>query len=111
MTAAYAQAFQASGIEMRQLGYRISDLIGEQYFFKQTALASMRNLRGRHEAQDLWSPAESLGNIGAAVVPVMIGMAMAAAAKHYAAGDPVLIEAAGDDGACGVALLTAGRMR
>lgn len=111
MTAAYAQAFQAAGIEMRQLGYRISDLIGEQYFFKQTALASMRNLRGRHEFQDLWSPAESLGNIGAAVVPIMIGMAMMAAAKGYAAGDPVLVEASGDDGACGVALVTAGRMR
>ena len=111
MTAAYSQAFQAAGIEMRQLGYRISDLIGEQYFFKQTALASIRLLRGRHDFQGLWSPAESLGNIGAAVVPTMVGMALAAAAKRYDDGDPVLIEASGDDGACGAALFTAGRMR
>ncbi|MGB8813287.1 MAG: 3-oxoacyl-ACP synthase [Paracoccaceae bacterium] len=108
MTNAYAQAFDAAGIEMRQLGYRISDLIGESYFFKQTALASIRLLRGRHDFQGLWSPAESVGNIGAAAVPLMIGMALAAAAKGYHGGDPVLIEASGDDGACGAALFTAG---
>lgn len=104
MTAAYDAAFGETGIEMNRLGYRISDLIGEQYWFKQTALASIRLLRGRHEFQDLWSPAESLGNIGAAAVPVMVGMAWTAAAKGYAAGNPVLIEASSDDGACGAAV-------
>ena len=110
MTAAYAQALKASGLEMRDVGYRISDLIGESYFFKQAALASLRLVRGHHGFQDLWSPAESVGNVGAAVVPMMVGMAMTAARKSYAAGDPVLIEASGDDGACGAALFTAGRM-
>jgi 3-oxoacyl-[acyl-carrier-protein] synthase-1 len=107
MTAAYRGALNEAGIEMNRLGYRISDLIGEQYWFKQTALASLRLVRGAHDFQDLWSPGESLGNIGAAVVPVMIGMAFAAAAKGYAAGDPVLIEASNDAGACGAAVLSA----
>ena len=104
MTAAYDIAFRETGIDMNRLGYRISDLVGEQYWFKQTALASIRLLRGRHEFQDLWSPAEALGNIGAAAVPVMVGMAWTAAAKGYAAGNPVLIEASSDDGACGAAV-------
>ena len=64
-------------------------------------------LRGRHDFQDLWIPAESLGNIGAAVGPLMIGMAWTAARKRYAAGDPVLIEASSDSGACGAAILRA----
>lgn len=104
MTAAYNAAFQQAGIEMNQLGYRIADLVGEPYWFKQTALASLRLLRGRHDFQDLWSPAESLGNVGAAVGPVMIGMAWTSVMKQYSAGNPVLIEASNDVGACGAAV-------
>ncbi len=37
----------------------------------------------------------------------MIGMAHAAARKGYAAGNPVLIEASDDSGACGAAILAA----
>lgn len=107
MTAAYSTALNEAGIEMNQMGYRISDLIGEQYWFKQTALANLRLVRGGHGFQDLWSSAESLGNIGAAAVPVMMGMALAAASKGYAAGNPALIEASNDAGACGAAILAA----
>jgi 3-oxoacyl-[acyl-carrier-protein] synthase-1 len=105
MTAAYDAAFKETGVEMNRLGYRISDLIGEQFWFKQSALASLRLLRGRHEFQDIWSPGESLGNVGAAVVPLMIGMAWTASHKGYAAGNPVLVEASNDAGACGAAVL------
>ncbi|MHC2300748.1 3-oxoacyl-ACP synthase [Rhizobium mongolense] len=107
MTSAYRAALQETGIEMSRLGYRISDLIGEQYWFKQSALASLRLVRGAHGFQDIWSPAESIGNIGAAVVPLMIGMAFTAASKGYAAGDPVLVDASNDAGACGAAILAA----
>ena len=43
--------------------------------------------------------------------PLMIGMALTAAVKGYAAGNPVLIEASGDDGACGCAAILARRGR
>ena len=45
MTAAYRAALDQTGIEMNGLGYRISDLVGEQYWFRQTALASLRLVR------------------------------------------------------------------
>ena len=105
MTSAYRAALHEAGIEMSRVGYRIADLVGEQYWFKQSALASLRLLRGRHDFQDIWSPGESLGNVGAAAVPIMIGMAFMAARKGYAAGNPVLIEASSDSGACGAAIL------
>ena len=105
MTAAYRAALTETGIAMNRLGYRIADLIGEQFWFKQSALASLRLVRGAHGFQDLWSPAESLGNIGAAAVPLMIGMAWTAAARGYAAGDLVLVEASGDSGASAAAVL------
>lgn len=108
MTQAYRAAFAEGGIGMNRLGYRIADLIGEQYWFKQSALAALRLVRGAHEFQDLWSPAESLGNVGAAAGPLMVGMAWMAAQGSYAAGDPVLIEASNDKGACAAALGRAG---
>ena len=105
MTSAYSKALDEAGIDMSRVAYRIADLIGEQYWFKQSALASMRLLRGRHDFQDIWSPTESVGNVGAAVGPMMIGMAFQAASKGYAAGNPVLIEASSDNGACAAAIL------
>lgn len=101
MTSAYRMAMEEAGVDLAHVEYRISDLIGEQYWFKQSALAHMRLERGRKEFQDIWSPAENVGNVGAAVVPVMLGIALAAMQKGYAMGSPVLIEASGDDGACG----------
>lgn len=105
MTSAYRAALDEAKVDLAHVEYRISDLIGESYWFKQTALASLRLERGRKEFQDLWSPGENVGNIGAAAVPVMLGMALAAVQKGYAGGSPVLVEAAGDDGACGAAVL------
>ncbi len=107
MTSAYRAALDETGIKLAQVGYCISDLIGEHYFFKQPALAQIRLIRERKEFQDQWSPAESLGNVGAAVVPLMVGQAMMAAEKGYGAGNPVLIEASGDTGACGAAVFHA----
>lgn len=104
MTAAYRNALDEAGVDLATIDYRISDLIGEQYFFKQSALAALRHACGRKEFQDLWSPGENVGNIGAAVVPSMIGMALTAAQKDYSGGSPLLIEASGDDGACGAAV-------
>lgn len=105
MTQSYKLALGEAGTDLAGIEYRISDLIGEHYFFKQAALASLRLERGRTEFQDLWSPGESIGNVGAAVVPLMIGHALIAARKGYAMGSPVLVEASGDDGACGTAVL------
>ncbi|MDA8587055.1 3-oxoacyl-ACP synthase [Rhodobacteraceae bacterium] len=104
MVAAYRQAFEASKTQLGGIEYRISDLIGDKFFFQQAALTTLRLERGRSEFQDLWSPAESLGNVGAAVVPIMIGQALYASQKGYSMGSPLLIEASGDEGACAAAV-------
>lgn len=109
MTRAYDLAMTEASVDLAHVEYRISDLIGEQYFFKQAALASLRLERGRIPFQDLWSPAESLGNIGAAVVPVMAAQLMMAERRGYAPGSPALMEGSGDDGACGAAVFHAVR--
>lgn len=107
MTSAYRQALEGSGITFDRIDYRISDLTGEAYFFKQTALSMQRLLREHRELQELWTPTECIGNVGAAAVPIMIAWALEASVKRYAPGNPVLIEASGDDGTCGAAVFFA----
>jgi 3-oxoacyl-[acyl-carrier-protein] synthase-1 len=105
MTAAYRAALGEADVDYELVSCRIIDLVGEQFWFKQTTLANMRVERAHVPFRDIWSPAENLGNVGAAVVPLMIGMAFLAAKKGYAPGSSALIESSGDDGACGAAIV------
>lgn len=108
MVTALKQALAAARLTMAQIGYRIADLSGEQYAFKEADLAVSRILRGRHEFQDLWHPADCIGETGAAAVPSMLAIALAAARKGYAAGDPVLAHCGNDDGRRAAIALSAG---
>ncbi|MBU3031495.1 beta-ketoacyl synthase N-terminal-like domain-containing protein [Paracoccus marinaquae] len=104
MTAAYQAAFIQSGLGHSDIGIKIGDLIGESFWFKQTALSMLRTQRERSGVQPIWPIAASLGNIGAAVVPLMLGWAFEAQRKGYSGGRPILIEASADDGACAAAI-------
>ncbi|RNF35934.1 3-oxoacyl-ACP synthase [Paracoccus methylarcula] len=107
MTAAYQAAFAESGRRHSDIGIKIGDLIGEAFWFKQTALAMLRTQRERSEVQPIWPVAASLGNIGAAVVPLMLGWALEAKPKGYGGAGPILVEASADDGACAAAVAEA----
>ncbi len=93
MTRAYQIAMEQAQVDLAHVEYRIRDLSGEVFFFKQSTLAALRLERGRREFQDLWSPGESLGNIGAAVVPVMLAQLLTAETRGYAPGSPALWKA------------------
>jgi 3-oxoacyl-[acyl-carrier-protein] synthase-1 len=108
MVAALQQALRAAGLTMAQIGYRIADISGEQYAFKEADLGVSRILRDRHEFQDLWHPADCIGETGAAAVPGMLSIALTAARKGYAAGDPVLAHSGNDDGRRAALVLSAG---
>lgn len=107
MTAAYRMAFAQSGRRHSDIGIKIGDLIGESFWFKQTALAMLRTQREASDVQPIWPIAASLGNIGAAVVPLMLGWALEARRKGYGGAKPILIEASSDDGACAAAVAEA----
>jgi 3-oxoacyl-[acyl-carrier-protein] synthase-1 len=108
MVAALQQALAAAGLTMAQIGYRLADISGEQYTFKEADLAVSRILRERHEFQDLWHPADCIGETGAAAVPGMLAVALTAIRKGYAAGDPVLAHSSNDDGRRAALVLSAG---
>ncbi len=105
MTRAHELALDQAGCRHSDLVLKMGDLIGEAYWFKQMALAMLRLQRERSAVQPIWSLAASLGNIGAAATPVLLAWAMTAAARGYVPPGPIILEASGDDGACGAAVV------
>ncbi|MDA7418773.1 hypothetical protein PGB34_20560 [Xenophilus arseniciresistens] len=95
---AVRQALADAGCQMQHIDYRITDVSGEQYYFKEAALALSRILRVRKEEFDIWHPAESMGESGAAVGCAIVAEACAAARKRYARGPNVLLHMANDAG-------------
>jgi 3-oxoacyl-[acyl-carrier-protein] synthase-1 len=97
-----SQAIKASlneaGCQMHDMDFRITDNSGEQYYFKEAALALSRTLRQRKEEFDIWHPAECTGETGAASGVAVIASAQAACGKGYTKGPNVLAHWANDDG-------------
>jgi 3-oxoacyl-[acyl-carrier-protein] synthase I len=98
LSTAIKASLAEAGREMFDVDYRIADLSGEHYYFKEAALALTRTLHKRKEDMDLWHPAECIGEAGSVIGPAMIAVARAAAGKTYAPGPNVLIHAANDAG-------------
>ena len=96
LTQAIKAALGDSGKTFKELDYRITDNSGEQYGFKEAALAITRLLRERKEEFDIWHPADCIGEVGAATVPLVLGVALIAARKGYAPGQGVLCHFSAD---------------
>jgi 3-oxoacyl-[acyl-carrier-protein] synthase I len=98
MVAAFRGALADSGMTLGQMDYRITDLSGEQYGFKEASLALSRVLRERKAEFALWHPADCIGEVGAAAVPAVLAVALAAATKGYAPGPRAISHFAADGG-------------
>jgi 3-oxoacyl-[acyl-carrier-protein] synthase-1 len=105
MTRAVGAALSAARIRMSDVDYRITDINGEHYKFKEAGIALMRffddNTPPRLLASgspqfDLWHPIEYLGEIGATIAPLILGFAQHAGNKGYAPG-PVALCHVSDD--------------
>src|SRR5262249_36695421 len=82
------QALAEAGWGFHELEFRLADLTGESYGFREHALAHARLMRVvRLEDHPLWHPAESIGDTGAAAGVVLLVLAAVAFAKGYAPGD------------------------
>lgn len=98
LSAAIKAALADAGCQMQSMDFRITDLSGEHYYFKEAALALSRVLRVRKEEFDIWHPAECTGEAGAASGMTIVAGAWAAARKRYAPGPRVLAHMANDAG-------------
>jgi len=98
LTKAIKAAVDDAGGSLANVDFRIADLSGEQYYFKEATLALSRTLRDRKERFDLWHPAECTGEIGATAGVSMLAVVDAACRKGYADGPNVLAQFANDRG-------------
>jgi 3-oxoacyl-[acyl-carrier-protein] synthase-1 len=105
LTQAIKQSLSDAGCAMHDLDFRITDNSGEQYYFKEAALALSRTLRQRKETFDIWHPADCIGEVGAAIGVVALAVAMASTAKGYAIGPNILFHIGSDTGERAAAVL------
>lgn len=84
--------------------YRIADTSGEQYYFKEASLALSRAVRYRKQNFELWHPAESMGEGGAATALACLVVAYIAATKQYAPARQTIVHFGNDDGSRAVIL-------
>ncbi len=98
LVAAIKGALADAGCGMGDLDFRITDLSGEQYGFKESSLAVSRILRVLKDRFDIWHPSDCVGEIGAAIMPVMLGVLLAATRKNYSLGSMALCHGTKDSG-------------
>jgi 3-oxoacyl-[acyl-carrier-protein] synthase-1 len=98
LTHAHKMALADWGRSMDDVDYRITDLSGEHYYFREAAFAFNRLARAPKEESELWHPAESIGAGGAALAGVCLALAQAAVERGYAPGTTALLHFSEDGG-------------
>jgi 3-oxoacyl-[acyl-carrier-protein] synthase-1 len=84
-------ALEDAGFGFHEMDWRISDVTGEEYGFKELALAEARLARViRKQGQPVWHCADSIGDCGAAAGIIQLVIAERALRKAYAPGDSVI---------------------
>jgi 3-oxoacyl-[acyl-carrier-protein] synthase-1 len=105
LTAAISGALAEAGRDAHELDFRISDASGEQYYFKEAALAVARVLRQAKEEFDIWHPADCVGEVGSVSGLAGVAVANAACRGGYAPGRRILLHLANDAGQRAAVLL------
>ncbi len=98
LVAAIKESLGDAGCDMGDLDFRIADISGEQYYFKEASLAVLRLLRKRKETFGIWHPADCVGEVGSALAAVMLIVAKLACEKAYTKGNQILVHLGDDDG-------------
>jgi 3-oxoacyl-[acyl-carrier-protein] synthase-1 len=87
-----------AGLEMTDLDFRITDLSGEQYHFKEASLALSRTLKTPKPEFDIWHPADCIGDVGSVLGVVILVVLKTACEKNYSKGHKILVHMGNNDG-------------
>jgi 3-oxoacyl-[acyl-carrier-protein] synthase-1 len=98
LTEAIKSALVDAQCELHDLDFRITDISGEHYYFKEAALALSRILRMRKHDFDILHPADCIGECGAVAGVAMLAVVDVACHKGYARGWNILAHMANDAG-------------
>jgi 3-oxoacyl-[acyl-carrier-protein] synthase-1 len=98
LAAAVRAALHDAGCGLHQVDYRIADVSGEHYYFKEAALMVGRLARAPRAEPEIWHPAECIGETGALAGLAVFAVAETAARRGYAPGSRVLTHFSADRG-------------
>lgn len=98
LTAAIKESLNDAGCGESILDFKITDISGEQYYFKEASLAFSRIERTKREEFDIWHPADCIGEVGSVIGVVMIAVLKSACEKDYTKGNHILAHLGNDDG-------------
>jgi len=105
LTNAVRAALDDARLDLADCSLRLTDISGEHYYFREAALALGRILR-REGCREIWHPAECIGEVGAAISPVLLGYASVAARKDYLPGSTLIVQSSSDEGVRAAVCLT-----
>ena len=97
LTAAAREALAQANQPSHQIGLRIASVSGESYFFRELSIVQNRIIEEKVDVPPLWHPADSLGEIGAAIGGAMVIMGNYAFQKGYAPTPLALCYLSNDD--------------
>lgn len=98
LVSAIKEALAESGHGESILDFKITDISGEQYSFKEASLAFSRVDRTKREEFDIWHPADCIGDVGTVLGLVMVAVLKDACEKTYTKGHHILAHMGDDDG-------------
>lgn len=98
LTAAIKESLNDAGCTESILEFKITDISGEQYYFKEASLAFSRIDRTKRKEFDIWHPADCIGEVGAVIGVVMVAVLKSACEKDYSKGKHILAHLGNDDG-------------
>jgi 3-oxoacyl-[acyl-carrier-protein] synthase I len=105
LAAATRSALTEASLGLHEIDFRLSDVTGEDYGFREQALVLARVLRSRREDFTFWHTADSLGDIGAAAGACQLVVAREAFRKGYAPGNRVICFTSAVSGGRAVAIV------
>jgi 3-oxoacyl-[acyl-carrier-protein] synthase-1 len=91
-------ALAVADLSLSDIGLRVADLAGDPFYFEDAATAMVRVAQESQTPMELWIPAESVGETGAAVGTIGLAWLLEAAQRGYTSSRYALCHYANDDG-------------
>ena len=95
---ALQEAVKDAELPESSIDFLVSDMNGERYRAWEGLIGHARFYRTRRERLDVWYPAASVGDIGAAAGALLVAVATMGIARRYAPGRIAMCEGSSDEG-------------
>lgn len=97
LSKAIMEASDQAQLPIHETSFRVGSMSGEEYFFDEATLAQIKTLKQKIPDHPLWHPADSIGEVGAAIGGAMVIQTYYAMINGYASGDNALCHISNDD--------------